>query len=180
MTDESAPKGHKHKEQTKLRTMVLSFALAGFAAVWLLTVPSLTIDDLVHRDIVPTSVEHVTDEGTSRKSRLNEIVIHTDTLDYLLRRKIYAQYYTNEDFLDRIVPGEPLRVWVENDSDLSHIVLGLRNSHIVLDASAGMDARDDNRMWATIMGGFGLVCGLGYAWHLRHTIRRLVAKRLKL
>ena len=43
---------------------------------------------------------------------------------------------------------------------LSHIVLGLRNSHITLDASAGMAERDGNRMWAMIVGGSGLVCGI--------------------
>lgn len=94
-----------------MTTVVLGFAIAGIAVLWLLTVPSLTIEDLTHHDIVPTSVEYVTDAEYARKSRLNEIVIHTNTLDYILRGTIYADHYTNERLLHRIVPGESLTVW---------------------------------------------------------------------
>lgn len=164
------------KTRTALRTMLLAFLIAFFAILWLVMFPPLTHQDLERVDIVPTSTKLLVSKARKRSGR-TELVIVTEDRDYFIDRNVYGDSYSNDSILNAIVPGEPLTVWIQKDPDLQRAILGFRNDHAALDTSVGIAAHGSNRMWAMIVGGFCLACALGYVWHLRHTIRRIVAVR---
>lgn len=164
------------KTRTAMRTMLLAFLMAFLAILWLAMFPDLTPDDLERVDIVPTSTKLVVSKAGKRSGR-TELVVMTANRDYFIDRNVYGGFYSNDSILNAIVPGEPLTIWTQKDPDLLRAILGFRNDHAMLDRSVGIAAHGSNRMWAMIVGGFGLLCGLGYMWHLRHTIRRIAAMR---
>lgn len=159
-----------------MKTMLLAFLIAFLAILWLAMFPDLTPQDLERIDIVPTSTKLMVSKARRRSGR-TELIIMTADRDYFIDRNVYGDFYSNDSILNAIVPGEPLTIWIQRDPDLQRAILGFRNDHAVLDKSIGIAAHGSNRMWAMSVGGFSLLCGLGYLWHLRHTIRRIARTR---
>lgn len=164
------------KARQAFGTMLLAFLIAFLALLWLAIFPDLTPQDLERIDIVPTSTKLVVVDRRKGSGR-TELVIMTADRDYFIDRNVYGDFYSNDSILAAIVPGEPLTIWIQKDPDLQRAIVGFRNTHAVLDTSAGIAAHGSNRMWAMIVGGFCLACALGYMWHLRLTIRRIATMR---